>query len=505
MKSMHLQCRYPLMAYAALVVVAVMAAAAGFLEVPDLGATLAIPLLGAVPADKIEAIKAKLVELAETVKVIQAKADGEQRSLTPDESTAIENATNDFEALELELKQRERSQQMQARASMGGGRQTDPQQPGNGGAGAQNGLSHTVLRTQGERDRWGFTNLGQFANSVKDFQLGSRQDPRLIENAALSTYGSEGVGADGGFAVPPQFRAEIQQLVQGEDTLLARCDAMPTESNLVIVPTDEDTAWGNSGGVRVYRRAEAAAMSQSKPALKEIMVRVEEMYALVPLTDQLISDSPMFSRWLTRKAGEKMNFRINQEIVSGTGTQGEMLGILNAPSLVTVSKESSQAADTLVGLNVLKMFSRMPDAVRRNAVWLINQDIEPQLLTINSTFKNAVGSADIAAGVSGLLPEGGLRFDPTNGTLMGRPIIATEACSTIGDVGDIILAYLPGFFAPYRSAGIQEAMSMHLWFDQGMTAFRWTFRIGGQPWLSAPISRKNGSNTLSHFVTLEAR
>ncbi len=48
-------------------------------------------------------------------------------------------------------------------------------------------------------------------------------------------------------------------------------------------------------------------------------------------------------------------------------------------------------------------------------------------------------------------------------------------------------------------------MSMHLWFDQGATAFRWTFRIGGQPWLSAPISRKNGSNTLSHFVALQTR
>jgi hypothetical protein len=46
---------------------------------------------------------------------------------------------------------------------------------------------------------------------------------------------------------------------------------------------------------------------------------------------------------------------------------------------------------------------------------------------------------------------------------------------------------------------------MHLYFDQGVTAFRWTLRVGGQPWLSTPITRKNGSNTLSHFVTLQAR
>jgi hypothetical protein len=31
-------------------------------------------------------------------------------------------------------------------------------------------------------------------------------DQRLVQNA-LTTYGSEGVGADGGFAVPPEWRS----------------------------------------------------------------------------------------------------------------------------------------------------------------------------------------------------------------------------------------------------------------------------------------------------------
>ncbi|HOW77755.1 MAG TPA: phage major capsid protein, partial [Candidatus Competibacteraceae bacterium] len=241
------------------------------------------------------------------------------------------------------------------------------------------------------------------------------------------------------------------------------------------------------------------------PSLKELTVRVEELYALVPMTDQLLEDSPMMGRWLARKAGEKINFRINHEIINGTGAGGQMLGILNSAATVSVAKESSQANGTIVAANILKMYSRMPDWVRRNAIWLINQDIEPQLLNINLTFQTKTGSAEIAAGTSGLIPEGGLRYDPTNGTLMGRPIIATEACSTIGTVGDIILAYMPGYFAPYKAGGLKEAISIHLWFDQAVTAFRWTFRVGGQPWLSAPIARRSGSNTLSHFVTLAAR
>ena len=453
----------------------------------------------------IEQLKARLLELSNQTKAIQDKAAAGNRELLPEEHETVVALADEFDRVEAQLQTAERLASIQDRASAGTGRRTDPAPAAPAASGQNaNGLQNTALRTQSERDRWGFSNLGEFAKSVVDWGRGTR-DPRIIQNASLSTYSSEGIGADGGVAVPPEFRANIQQLVTGEDSILGRCDAQPTNSNLVIVPTDEDTVWGSSGGVRVYRRAEAGAMSQSKIALKDITVRIEEMYALVPVTDGLLRDAPMLANFLGTKAGQKLNFKITDEIINGTGSQGQMLGILNAPCTVSVAKESSQAAATIVAANILKMYARMPDAVRRNAVWLINQDIEPQLLSINTTFKDAVGSAGIAAGVSGLIPEGGLRYDPTNGTLMGRPIIATEACQTIGTVGDIVLAYLPGYFAPYEAGGVRSDMSMHLWFDQGVSAFRWTFRIGGQPWLSAPIARKNGSNTLSHFVTLATR
>jgi hypothetical protein len=46
---------------------------------------------------------------------------------------------------------------------------------------------------------------------------------------------------------------------------------------------------------------------------------------------------------------------------------------------------------------------------------------------------------------------------------------------------------------------------MHLWFDYDITAFRFIFRLAGHPWLTAPIARRNGTNTLSAFVALAAR
>lgn len=439
-------------------------------------------------------IRERAAELHQQSVAVSNKAEQENRLLTTEEQENIDGLLNEVESLIAQAERLERLEAQSKTLTASQGRKTTP-----AGEGAR--ATHNSAL---DKMRWGFAHLGEFANSVRTAATSGRVDPRLLQNAALSTYSSEGIGADGGFAVPPEYRAAIQTLVLGEDSLLSRCDASPTNSSLVVVPTDEDTAWGTSGGVRVYRRGEAAAMTQSKVALKDHTTRVDPIYALVPVTDELLNNAPMLARFLTQKAGEKLNFKINDEIVNGTGSGGQCVGILNSQCLVTVLEETSQASDTLVAANLLNMFSRMPAMVRKNAVWLANQDIEPHLYAINIEFKSGAG-AGIAAGVSGLMPEGGMRYDPSESTLLGRPIVFTEACQTLGDKGDIILAYLPGYFAPYEVGGVKEAMSMHLWFDQGVTAFRWSIRIGGQPWLSAPISRKNGNNTLSHFVCVETR
>ena len=89
--------------------------------------------------------------------------------------------------------------------------------------------------------------------------------------------------------------------------------------------------------------------------------------------------------------------------------------------------------------------------------------------------------------------------------MLGRPVIFTEHNKTVGDKGDIVFADPKGYYAPIKNGGVKFAQSMHLFFDYDVEAFRWTFRMGGQPFLSGPVSSANGSNTKSHFVTLAAR
>lgn len=457
--------------------------------------------------------RARQADLVDASHAVIQAADAARRELSADERRIISDNTAEVERLENEIELRQRvsaqagrldERQPRATPANAGDPIGDDEAPLRAQAQRPAHVQTVALRQPGHLARagsnGGFRNLADFAASVRAAVQGGGIDQRL-QAAAVSTYGSENVGADGGFAAPPDFRQEIMSIVQGEESMFSRVDALPTESNSVTVPVDESTAWSTSG-VRVYSRAEYAVMSQSKPALREVNVRLNEIYALVPLTDELLSDAPLLGRLISRKAAEALEFKLTDYVINGNGS-GQPLGIMTSGALVTVSKESSQAAATIHAKNIAKMWARMPGQVRNRAVWLTNQDCEPQLMELGFQIQNPANNS-ATGGVPLFIPPGGLSAQPY-ATLMGRPVITTEACATLGALGDIVLAYLPGYFLPYKAGGIKSDMSMHLWFDQGMTAFRWTFRFGGQPWLSAPIARKSGSNTLSHFVTLEAR
>ena len=463
--------------------------------------------------NEIEKLKARLAELQDISKGIQAKADAEKRDLKVDEQKELDNVMAEFDEVEANIKRRQRILDQETRLATPEPRRTTPapvasatpqfEQPVTNAAPRGDGLQNTRLRTHEERARWGFNNMGEFAQSVRRAVLNpSAMDQRLVQNAALSTYGSEAAGADGGFAVPPEWRSEIMKMVEAEDSLLSLCDQQTVTGNSITFPVDETTAWQTSGGILAYWDTEAATITQSKPSLKELQIKLGRLTALVPMTEELLEDSAAMSRYVVSKAGEKLAFKINDALINGTGV-GQPLGILNAACKVQVGKIGSQVADTIHAKNIVTMWARLPAASQRNAVWLVNQDCLPQIYQLGFAVTDGT-TTNVGAGALYMGP-GQLAGGPPSGTILGRPIVVTEACATVGDAGDIILADMSKYLAVVKGGGVKSDVSIHLWFDQNTTAFRFVMRINGQPWLSAAIARKSGSNTLSHFITLEAR
>jgi HK97 family phage major capsid protein len=282
---------------------------------------------------------------------------------------------------------------------------------------------------------------------------------------------------------------------------MGRCDIVPTSEPSVSVPKDETTPWGTAG-IQSYWDGEAHTMTQTKPLLESSTIKLHKITALVPMTDELLEDAPLLASWLLNKGAGVIDFKVTDAIVNGTGA-GQPLGIRSAPCTVSQAAEGSQAADTIHGLNLVKMWARMPAGWRRNAVWLIHPDVEALLPQAGLQILDPTQS--LAVGGSLLYVAAGNIARSPYASLFGRPVIPTHACAVPGDAGDIVFADLTQYAIFLRSPGLRTDTSIHLWFDQGVTAFRFTMRLGGQPWWSAAISAKNGSTTQSAFVTLESR
>jgi hypothetical protein len=70
-------------------------------------------------------------------------------------------------------------------------------------------------------------------------------------------------------------------------------------------------------------------------------------------------------------------------------------------------------------------------------------------------------------------------------------------------VGDIILMSPSAYPMIEKSGGVQSASSIHVYFSSDETAFRFVYRVGGQPsWISTR-TEKDGTTT-SPFVVLSA-
>lgn len=363
-------------------------------------------------------------------------------------------------------------------------------------------------KSEADKRTHGFMSFGAFAASVgKAYKEHDESAINHLTNAA-TTYGTESVGGDGGWLVPPDFGTSIWTKVNGEGSLAELCAPYETSRNALAFPKDETTPWDNSTGIKVFWEGEGEVATESKAKFEIETARLKKLMALVKVSEELLDDAVGLDSYLRSVTPIRMQARLNTAIVRGTGA-GMPLGILNAPSLLTISKETSQDAATIIMPNINKMWERLYAPSRANAVWLINQECE-HMLDGMAFIPSAVAPGGNPANMTAFLPI----YMPANSIsnspyalLKGRPVMPMMPCSQLGTVGDIILVDLKQYMLlrKAQSAGIQVDTSIHLHFDQAVDTYRFMFRVQGQPIWNKVISAENGSNTYSWATTMETR
>jgi HK97 family phage major capsid protein len=323
-------------------------------------------------------------------------------------------------------------------------------------------------------------------------------DPRLRSRIRAASGMNEATPAEGGFLVGTEQSTALIQKAYAMADLASRCNRVPIGAgfNGLSAPFIKETSRATGsrlGGVRVYRKNEGAAATAAAPEFGLLDIKLEDMIGLCYATNDLIQDASALGAIIERSFAQEFSFKLDDEIVEGTGN-GQCLGITKAAALVTVDAEGGQTADTIKMANIDKMWAALWNPSRGRAVWLINQEDLPQLSALQ-----------YPGGAPAYMPAGGLSGSPF-GTLKGRPVIEIEQASALGDKGDIILVDL-GEYVLIDKGGVQAAQSLHVKFTTNEMAFRWVYRVNGQPaWATAltPFKGKSGA-TVSPFVTLAAR
>ena len=321
---------------------------------------------------------------------------------------------------------------------------------------------------------------------------GGKVDERLTTRAASGL--NESTPSDGGFLVQQDFVTELLKKTYETGILASKVKKIPISTNangMKINAIDEDSRANGSrwGGVQTYWEGEADEITASKPKFRQMELSLKKLTGLCSATDELLQDAAALEAVIRQAFAEEFGFKIDDAILSGSG-EGEPLGILNSGAIVTVAKEASQT-DIITVENLIKMWNRLWSRSRANAVWYINQELEPYLYTLK------IGDKPV------YIPAGGLSEKPY-GTLFGRPVVPIEQCSAAGEVGDIILADI-GQYLLIDKGGVKSASSIHVRFLYDENVFRFIYRVDGKPIWTKPLTPYKGSATVSPFVTLAKR
>lgn len=345
----------------------------------------------------------------------------------------------------------------------------------------------------------GFKNVAHF---FKDVILDGTPNARVSEAgkaykiACRKTAGTmeEGDLSQGGFTVPEEFAEKILEKDLEAAIVRPRASIQPMKSNRIVIPADYDSDHSSNyfGGITIYRTAEGAQHSGTNPVVGQIALTLHQLTGLCYATAELMEDSVIaVEAFIERKFRQAISFVEDDDFLTGDGSN-KALGAFNAsnPSLISVSR---QEASNIIYDDIVNMWSQLYPRCQRNAVWVAHIDTFPYLAKMDL----AVGTGGAAA----WMPAGGLSGSPFQ-SLMGRPLLYTEKCSTTGTAGDLCLADFSQYLIGQKSGGVSMASSIHLRFDYNETVFRFNMRYDGTPtWLST-LTPKNGSNALSPFIRL---
>jgi HK97 family phage major capsid protein len=344
--------------------------------------------------------------------------------------------------------------------------------------------------TRADQQKKEFRSFGEQLQAVVSAGTGGRIDSRLVRAA---TGMDETIPSDGGFLVQTEYAADLLGRAYELAIIAPKCRKIPISgpANSIKINAIAETSrvtGSRWGGIQAYWSAEAGTKTPSAPKFRQMELSLKKLVGLCYSTDELLADASALQSVITQAFSDEFAFMMDDAVINGTGV-GQPLGIMKSNALVVVNRAG---AGVIANTDIGNMWARQWVRGMTKSFWFCNQDVLPAFFAMSMT----VGTG----GMPVYLPPGGLSQTPYS-TLMGRPLIPIEQCQTYGTKGDLILADF-GEYILVDKGGMTSASSIHVRFVNDETAFRFVYRVDGQPAWNAVLTPYKGSNTVSPWVVL---
>lgn len=343
-----------------------------------------------------------------------------------------------------------------------------------------------------------FETLGEFMYAVR-FRPGDQRLSNLyqeFEQDGAAAEQSMGVGSEGGFAVPTQFRPALLEVSPQDSIIRPRATVIPAGSppdSAVTMPALDqtgDTPGNVYGGVEVSWIGEGAAKPETDATLREITLAPHEVAGHIKVTDKLLRNWQAAGPLLERLLRGAVRSAEDDVFYKGNGI-AKPLGVINSGAAYVVNRAGANLisrADINAMTARILMRGGMP-------AWIASQSVMPQLQNL----RNDIGSPPTGDGALVWNPDA--RDNAGNQVLGGRPILWHNRAPQLGTKGDLALVDL-SYYLIKDGSGPFVAASEHVHFTSNKTVIKIFYNVDGQPWLTAPFKEENGYE-VSPFVVLD--
>ena len=300
---------------------------------------------------------------------------------------------------------------------------------------------------------------------------------------------SMGVGAAGGFLVPPQFAEMLEAITPQEVVVRPRATIIPAgdmpDATITMPVMNQTGANGVYAGMTGAWIAEAGAKPETQPVIAQVTLNPHEVAAFVDVTDKLLRNNPAAVTMMIQTGFRDVILGLEDTAFISGGGVGQPLGFLGHASNINVARAAPGA---VAYADVIGMFWQMLRLGTGNPVWLVHPSVLPQLQAMASALGQNLWQPNAREGM------------PL--TMLGYPIVINERQPVLGAVGDLM-------FVNLRYYLIKEGVGISIRDDGGIGDFAHNitrvkaFRsVDGQPWLAGPLTLEDGVTQVSPFVVL---